>query len=224
VTGAGDCADELEERIRGTLRVAAVDLPDGAVGTLAAFLRMLARWNQAYNLTSVRDPAEMVTRHLGDSLTALPFVAGDRLLDVGAGAGLPGIPLAIALPACRVTLLDSQIKKARFLRQAIAELRLENAEAVHSRVEDYQPVQPFETIICRAFASLADFVAAASPLLAPGGRLVAMKGRLPQAEIDALPAGWQLLQATAVAVPGLVGERHILVLAPVQDQAAGTSP
>jgi len=224
VTGAADPTDDLEQRIGGTLQSFAAELPDGSIPRLAAFLRMLARWNQAYNLTSVRDPAEMVTRHLGDSLTALPFIAGDRLLDIGAGAGLPGIPLAIALPACRVTLLDSQVKKARFLRQAIGELRLANAEVVHSRVEDYQPVQPFETIICRAFASLADFVAAAAPLLAPGGRLVAMKGRLPQAEIDALPAGWQLLQAKPVAVPGLVGERHILVLARAPDQADGTAP
>jgi len=215
VTGA----DDLEERIRRALPPAAAHLPDAAVAVLAAFLRMLARWNQAYNLTSVRDPVAMVTRHVGDSLTALPYVAGDRLLDIGAGAGLPGIPLAIARPACRVTLLDSQIKKARFLRQAVGELKLTNAEVVHGRVEDYRPVQTFDTIICRAFASLADFVAAAGPLLAPGGRLVAMKGRLPGDELAALPSGWRLLHAEPVAVPGLVGERHIIVLAPAAGAA-----
>jgi 16S rRNA (guanine527-N7)-methyltransferase len=209
VTGA----DGLEALVRRALPEAAAGLADAAVAQLAAYLRLLARWNQAYNLTSVRDPADMATRHVGDSLTALPFLAGDRLLDVGAGAGLPGIPLAIASPATRVTLLDSQIKKARFLHQAVAELKLANAEVVHGRVEDYRPVQPFTTIICRAYASLADFVAAAAHVLAPGGRLVAMKGRLPADEMAALPYGWQVLAATPVGAPGLVGERHIVVLA-----------
>jgi 16S rRNA (guanine527-N7)-methyltransferase len=220
VTGA----DGLEDLIRRALPEAAAGLPDAAVAQLASYLRLLARWNQAYNLTSIRDPAGMATRHIGDSLTVLPFLAGDRVLDVGAGAGLPGIPVAVARPAVRVTLLDSQIKKARFLHQAVAELGLGNAEAVHARVEDYRPVQPFTTIICRAFASLAEFVAAASRLLAPGGRLVAMKGRLPADEMAALAPGWQVREATPVAVPGLVGERHIVVLARAVDAMAGSVP
>jgi 16S rRNA (guanine527-N7)-methyltransferase len=215
VTGA----DGLEGLVRRALPEAAAGLSDGAVAQLAAYLRLLARWNQAYNLTSVRDPADMATRHVGDSLTALPFLTGDRLLDVGAGAGLPGIPLAVASPATRVTLLDSQIKKARFLRQAVAELKLGNTEVVHGRVEDFRPVQPFTTVICRAYASLADFVASAGHALAPGGRLVAMKGRLPADELATLPTGWRVLGAMPVGAPGLVGERHIIVLARAADVA-----
>ena len=205
--------DGLEARIRATLPPAAAHLDAAAVATLARYLRLLARWNQAYNLTSVRDPAEMVTRHVADSLAALPFLAGDRLLDVGAGAGLPGIPLAIADPARRVTLLDSQVKKARFLHQAVAELGLANATVVHGRVEAFNPVTAFDTVICRALASLADFVAAAGRLAAPGGRLVAMKGRAPADEVAALPAGWRA-EVTPVVVPGLDAERHIVVLLP----------
>lgn len=217
-------ADGLDGLVRRALPGAAADLTEAAVAQLAAYLRLLARWNQAYNLTSVRDPADMATRHVGDSLTALPFLAGDGLLDIGAGAGLPGIPLAVARPATRVTLLDSQIKKVRFLRQAVAELKLGNVAVVHGRAEDYRPVQPFPTIICRAFASLADFVTAAGHALAPGGRLVAMKGRLPTDEMAALPAGWQVLRATPVAAPGLVGERHIIVLARGSAPGAGGTP
>lgn len=217
-------ADGLEGLVRRALPEVAAGLPDEAVAQLAAYLRLLARWNQAYNLTSVRDPADMATRHVGDSLTALPCLAGDRLLDVGAGAGLPGIPLAIARPATRVTLLDSQIKKARFLRQAVAELKLGNVAVVHGRVEDYRPVQAYPTIICRAFASLADFVTAAGHALAPGGRLVALKGRLPAAEIAGLPAGWALQAATPVAAPGLVGERHLIVLVGAAATPPGAGP
>jgi 16S rRNA (guanine527-N7)-methyltransferase len=203
--------DGLEARIAAALPAAAAGLDAAAVAALARYLRLLARWNRAYNLTSVREPAEMVTRHVADSLVALPFVAGARLLDVGAGAGLPGIPLAIARPATRVTLLDSQVKKARFLHQVVAELPLPNATVVHARVETVNPEPPFDTVTCRAFASLADFVAAAGRLAAPGGRLVALKGRAPGEELAALPAGWRAT-VTPVVVPGLDAERHVVVL------------
>lgn len=182
------------------------------VRSLAGFVALLARWNQAYNLTSVRDPVQMVYRHILDSLAVRPFLQGTAVLDVGCGAGLPGIPLALAEPARRFTLLDAALKKIRFVRQAIAELAIANVTAVQVRLADHAPPQPYDTIICRAFAALGDFAGPCAGLLAPGGRLVAMKGRLPAAELAALPPGWQVREVTRVRVPGLDAERHVVVL------------
>lgn len=179
---------------------------------LAAYLRLLDKWNQAFNLTSIRDPGEMVVRHVLDSLSARPFLQGGRVLDVGCGAGLPGIPLALADPGRSYTLLDSGLKKIRFVRQAIAELKISNADAVQMRVEDYAPMQLFDTVTSRAFASLPDFVAGAGRLVAPGGRLLAMKGRLPADELAALPDGWVAGAVTPVRVPALDAERHMIVV------------
>lgn len=179
---------------------------------LAEFLRLLDKWNQAFNLTSIRDPGEMVVRHVLDSLSARPFLNGERVLDVGSGAGLPGIPLALADPGRNYTLLDSALKKVRFVRQAIGELGISNACAVQTRIEDYAPMQLFDTVTSRAFASLPDFIAGAGRLVAPGGRLLAMKGRLPTDELEALPDGWVIEAATAVQVPGLDAERHMIVI------------
>ncbi len=186
-----------------------------AIATLVDFVQELNRWNQTYNLTAVRDPAEMIPRHLLDSLSALPFVRGERVLDVGCGAGLPGFPLAIALPATRFVLLDSNAKKQRFVEHVIRTLKLDNVESAHTRVEQYHAA-PFDTIICRALTTLTEFIAGAEHLLAPGGRLVAMKGRLPEAEIKALPAGWEATVQQRVTVPGLDGERHIIQLEKIQ--------
>lgn len=207
---------ELEDQLRRLLPT--LDLPgmkppsEPFVTTLADFLRLLAKWNQAYNLTSVRDPHDMVVRHLLDSLVALPFLAGTRILDVGCGAGLPGIPLALAAPDREFTLLDSGIKKIRFVRQAVMELKIPNVRAEHVRLEDYAPMQPFDTIICRAFSSLAEFAAGCGRLLAGGGRLLAMKGRLPADELAALPAPWVVREVAPLRVPGLDAERHMVVL------------
>jgi 16S rRNA (guanine527-N7)-methyltransferase len=194
----------------------ALDAPQ--VAQLLAYLELLARWNRAYNLTAIRDPAEMVTRHLLDSLAVLPWIPGGRLLDAGAGAGLPGIPLAIARPELQVTLLDSAGKKIRFLNHVCRELRLNNATPLQARLEAYQPAAPFDAIVSRAFASLAEFAEAARHLAgnaahtAGGARLLAMKGRHPAAELAALP-GWVRVEAVEeLVVPGLQEQRHLVIM------------
>lgn len=181
---------------------------------LLAYLALLVKWNKAYNLTAIRDPLEMVTKHLLDSLAVLPHLHGTQVLDVGSGAGLPGIPLAIADPAREFTLLDSNGKKTRFLLQAKGELGLSNLSVVHSRLEQYRPGQLFDTVTARAFASLADMTAGTAQLLAPGGSLLAMKGEFPQAELDALPLGFVVREIIALTVPGLEAQRHLVRIAP----------
>lgn len=184
--------------------------PPGLAGALADFLELLARWNQTYNLTAVRVPEEMVTRHLMDSLVVLPFIDGERMLDVGTGAGLPGLVLAMARPGQRFVLLDSSGKKTRFVEHAAARLGLRNVEVVQARVEDYEDEEGFAVVLSRAFASVADYIRLAGHLARPEGRLLAMKGGLPEAELAALPAGWGLQAAHKLSVPGLAGRRHLL--------------
>ena len=181
---------------------------------LAAYLALLERWNRAYNLTAVREPEAMVVRHLLDSLSILPWLEGPRVLDVGSGAGLPGIPLAVARPEYEFCLLDSNGKRTRFLTQATAELRLPNVSIVRSRVEDYQPVTLFNSIVSRAFATLAELVADAGRLCAPTGRLLAMKGVLPDDELARLPSTYQVVGVYPLRVPHLDAERHLVHLAP----------
>lgn len=202
------------------------------VKACADYLRLLAKWNQSWNLTSVRDPLDMVPMHILDSLTARPFLHGERILDVGCGAGLPGIPLALADAAAQAgagaarsfALVDATLKKITFVRQAIAELKLRNAVAEHVRIEDYQPVASFDTVICRAFASLPDFIRGAERLVAPGGQFLAMKGRLPADELAGLPAGWQASAVTPVRIPGVDAERHIIRVVRAEGERAGASP
>ena len=180
---------------------------------LLAFLGLLNKWNRAYNLTAVRDEREMVSRQLLDSLSILPWVTTDHLLDVGAGGGLPGIPLAIALPEKRFTLLDSNGKKTRFLNQWVLELGLNNVEVVHGRAEDCNPPEPFSQISSRAFTALENLVNWCGDLLANEGEFLAMKGQFPDDEVAALPAGWQVKSSHSLDVPGAEGERHLLVVA-----------
>ncbi|NNF52634.1 MAG: 16S rRNA (guanine(527)-N(7))-methyltransferase RsmG [Gammaproteobacteria bacterium] len=187
-------------------------LPAGVTESLLDFLRLLEKWNKTWNLTAVRDPIDMVPRHVLDSLSIRPWLAGTRIADVGSGAGLPGIPLAIAEPGRRFVLIDSAAKRTRFMTQAAATLGLSNVEVVHSRAEDYRPDSGFDTVISRAFASLADFTAAAGHLAKPDGRLLAMKGRYPGDEIAQLPATWQPAKVESLTVPGLAAERHVVVL------------
>ena len=190
-----------------------LDLPGEPRERLLAYLDLLARWNRAYNLTAVRDPREMVPRHLLDSLAVLPYIDPGPLLDVGTGPGLPGLPLALARPGLAVTLLDSNGKKARFCTQAVAELGLSGVQVVHARVEAYRPGAPFPQVITRAFTSLAGFRRAAAHLVAPGGRLLALKGRYPGAELDELAAaGGGAAAVHPLAVPGLQGERHLVII------------
>ena len=201
---------ELRERLEKGLTALELSLLPGQLEQLLDYLALLVKWNRAYNLTAVRDPQQMVTRHLLDSLAVLPHLGPGRMLDVGSGAGLPGIPTAIAEPQRPVVLLDSNGKKTRFLTQAVAELGLENASVVHSRLEQYRPDGLFDVVISRAFASLADMLEGARHLIAPGGRFVAMKGAYPVAELDAVPEGFEILGVEALEVPGLGAERHLV--------------
>jgi len=199
-----------------SLRAGLAQLPDlhleaGQVTRLLAYVDLLDRWNRTYNLTAVRDPAAMITRHLLDSLSILPWICGPRLLDAGTGAGLPGVPLAIARPELDVTLLDSSGKKVRFLNHLQRELGLLNVHPVQARLEEYEPGSGFDTIVSRAFASLAGFVTATRHL-AGGARLLAMKGRFPAAELDELPGWVQLHSVEKLEVPGLQEDRHLVIM------------
>lgn len=185
-------------------------LPRGAQERLLAYLGLLQKWNRVYNLTAVREAPRMVSQHLLDSLAAAPHVAAATILDVGSGAGLPGIPLALALPDSQVTLLDSNHKKAAFLRQAVMELKLVNTEVVCERAEAWKPPAAFAVVISRAFSDLAEFVSLAGRHAAAGGRLVAMKGVHPYEEIAQLPRGWQVLQVIPLKIPGLRVQRHLV--------------
>ena len=192
--------------------LAALALPAPLVEPLLAYLDELLKWNAAYNLTSVREPGAMVTRHLLDSLVLQPHIHGP-LLDVGSGAGLPGIPLAIANPALAVTVLDSNGKKARFLRHAVRTLKLDNVAVVEARAEDYVPAQPFAAITSRAFTSLGDFFRLTDHLLARDGQWLAMKGKLDTQETQDLPAGVGIVDTKQLKVPGLAEARHLVIAA-----------
>ena len=184
---------------------------------LLAYLALMAKWNRTYNLTALREPAQMMSHHLLDSLAAVQAFAGAaNVLDVGAGGGLPGIVLAIwaaeAYPAMRVSMIDTVHKNTAFLTQAKAQLQLSNISVYTARVEALQVDQPFDVITSRAFAELNDFINWSQHLLAPGGRYIAMKGLLPQDEIARLPAGWQVTSTEPLHVPGLDAERHLVFI------------
>ncbi len=202
----------VESQLRAGVAALGLALPDGAEARLLAYLALLDKWNRVYNLTAVRDAGRMVSHHLLDSLAAVPFFKGDRVLDVGSGGGLPGIPLAIARPDLRVTLIDSIAKKTAFLLQAKAELGLANLSVVTSRVEDYRPDARFDVITSRAFSDLREFVLLTGHLLAPGGQWLAMKGLYPNEEIAVLPADVRVSADHALVVPGLEASRHLIVL------------
>ncbi|MES2858352.1 MAG: 16S rRNA (guanine(527)-N(7))-methyltransferase RsmG [Pseudomonadota bacterium] len=178
---------------------------------LLDYLALLARWNQAYNLTAIRDPREMLGKHLLDSLAMHVHLDGiGTLADLGTGPGLPGIPLAIARPQLHVTLVESNGKKARFLREAVRKLHLDNADVAEERIESFNAPATFDAITARALATLPQIIELGGHLLAPHGRLLAMKGVLPEDEIASLPAGWQLLAVHSLQVPGLAAARHLV--------------
>lgn len=188
----------------------AVALPSTVQQSLLAYLALMRKWNKVHNLTAVREPEDMVTLHLLDSLAVLPHISSNRLLDVGSGAGLPGIPLALANPALQVTTLDASHKKTAFMRQAKAELGINNLEVVCQRVERYQPPQPFNLIVSRAFSDLAEFTRLTSHLLASGGCWLAMKGVVPYEELSQLQG--MAHQILPLRIPGLNAQRHLVVL------------
>jgi 16S rRNA (guanine527-N7)-methyltransferase len=186
---------------------------------LLDYVALIEKWNRVHNLTAIREPQKMVSHHLLDSLAVAPHLHAERLLDVGSGAGLPGIPLALANAQMQVTLLDSNHKKAAFLNQAVMELKLKNAEVCGERVESWQTQNKFDVIISRAFSDMGEFVRMTRHLLAPGGTFAAMKGLHPYEEIEKLPPECKVRQVLPLAVPGLEGARH-LVLIGCEEQAA----
>lgn len=194
------------------LDAATISLPDRQKDQLLAYVGMLNKWNKAYNLTSVRDPQEMLVRHILDSIVVAPHLQGTRFIDVGTGPGLPGIPLSIVRPESHFTLLDSLGKRVRFLRQVQHELKLTNIEPVQSRVEDFPAEPPFDGVISRAFASLNDMVSWCHHLPGDAGRFYALKGQLPEDEIALLPAGLAVESIVELKVPHLEGERHLVIV------------
>ncbi len=218
----------LSLALKGGLAAMGLDLSDAQQDKLLAFIALLTKWNRTYNLTAIRDEREMLTHHLLDSLVVVPALGmsalagprsaipgrqspGPHWADVGSGAGLPGIPLAIACQELAVTSIETVEKKATFQRQAMIELGLANFTVENRRVEQL-PAGGFDAVISRAFAELADFVRLAGHLLNPGGRLLAMKGILPEEEIKRLPSGWVLRESLPLRVPGLDAQRHLLVI------------
>ena len=201
------------EVLRAGLNALGIALPETAIHQLLAYVDLLVKWNRTYNLTAIRDGDEMVTQHLLDSLSILPFLQGvQSLADIGSGAGLPGIPLAIARPELAVTLIDSVQKKSAFQQQAKIDLTLTNVSIYSGRIEDCKRHEEFDAATARAFSDLPALAKAAAPLLRPGGRICAMKGVLPQDEMVALPVGWHVVSAPRLQVPGLDAERHLLIL------------
>lgn len=189
-------------------------VPADAQQRMLDYLALVAKWNKAYNLTAVREQEKMLTHHLLDSLAVLPHVRGPRVLDVGTGAGLPGIPLALARPEWQFTLLDSSHKKTTFLRQAIIELKLGNVDIACARVEVWPAPQPFNTVVSRAFSELSEFIVLAGRLCAKDGVMIAMKGVYPHDELAQVPGNFRLRSVVALQVPGLDAERHAALLQP----------
>ncbi|MFC3152695.1 16S rRNA (guanine(527)-N(7))-methyltransferase RsmG [Litoribrevibacter euphylliae] len=207
---------QLLQTLKRGIDTLALDLTDTQVTKLADYIDLLVKWNKAYNLTAIRDPEEMVVKHLLDSLAIIPHIDQSPLLDVGTGPGLPGIPLAITRPELDITLLDSNGKKTRFLTQAKVSLGLDNVTVIHGRVEqavaDQKTDKRFQVVTSRAFASLSDMVTLARETLAEDGRFVAMKGVVPEDEMAELPEWAKVEQIIPLAVPNLQAERHLIVL------------
>ncbi|MGJ0193982.1 16S rRNA (guanine(527)-N(7))-methyltransferase RsmG [Pantoea sp. RRHST58] len=199
-------------KLASLLKAAGISLSDQQKEQLVAYVGLLDKWNKAYNLTSVRDPQQMLVRHILDSIVVAPHLKGERFIDVGTGPGLPGIPLAIVLPQARFTLLDSLGKRVRFLRQVQHELGLSNITPVQSRVEAFPSEPPFDGVISRAFASLQDMVNWCHHLPSAQGQFYALKGVRPDDEIASLPAGFRLVAVEALQVPELDGERHLVII------------
>lgn len=208
----------LQAKLARGLEEAGIELSPDVQQKLLDYLALLQKWNKIHNLTAVRDPQEMVTLHLLDSLSVMSHIQGERLLDVGSGAGLPGIPLAICNPTLQVTVLDSSHKKASFMRQAKAELQIPNLQVVCSRVEAYQPEEAFDTVISRAFSDLAEFVQLTRHLGKPDALWLAMKGVYPFEELAQIKI--EPIRVVPLQVPGLEAQRHLVFLSPDNLKAA----
>ena len=189
-----------------------LSLDSAQVGRLMEYLALLEKWNRTYNLTAIREPSRMVSHHLLDSLSLVPYIKKGPVLDVGTGAGLPGIPLAIARPDVQIIMLDSNSKKTAFVQQVVSELELENARVVNARVESWDPDEQFESIVSRAFSNIRDFAQNSGHLLRKDGELLAMKGLQPDDEMADLPPGFGVRQLLKLVIPGLDGQRHLVVI------------
>lgn len=190
-----------------------LDVDSRKIATFIDYLALFHKWNKAYNLSAIRNPDEMPARHILDSLSVLPYIPAKHIIDVGSGAGLPGIPLAICLPDANFTLLDANGKKARFLFQVVQTLALKNVEIVHNRVETWQPKQLFDGILCRAFSSIQGIVESCGHLLASDGKIFAMKGLIPRDELSQIEKHYIVETIHELNVPGVTGERNLIVLA-----------
>ena len=202
--------DYRQQLTRGAAKLG-VELSESVTDQLLDYHAMLVKWNRAYNLTAVRDPSEMISRHLLDSLSILPHLSGERFIDVGTGPGLPGVVLAICRPDWQIDLLDSNGKKTRFLIQAVSQLGL-SCQVYNCRVESHQPAELYDGVISRAFASLKDMVDGSQHLLAPNGHFFAMKGLYPEDELCELPKPFKVECCHSLQVPGCDGQRHLLLI------------
>lgn len=203
---------KLDAQLHTGLKALPLSVSAADQARMLQFLVLLKKWNRTHNLTAVREPQQMIARHLLDSLAVAPHVRGTRVLDLGTGAGLPGIPLALVHPEMQFTLLDSNAKKIRFVTQAIHELKLANVATAHATAERYTPEQKFDTVIARAVAAIPDMLAISRHLLAPGGVFLAMKGMFPQEELTGLDVGFKMVESLQLRVPGLDATRHLVVL------------
>lgn len=194
-------------------------LPSAAMDQLASYLDLMVKWNRVYNLTAIQDEARLVSHHVLDSLAVVSHLPDGSIVDVGSGAGLPGIPIAISCPGRAVILLDSNHKKGAFLKQAVAELGLMTAQVVTQRAENYRPAELFKTVISRAFSDLADFVKLAGHLCAADGVLIAMKGLRPDEEMARVPPSWKVEKAVSLEIAQLEASRHLVFMSPLSASA-----
>ncbi|MDE2429417.1 MAG: 16S rRNA (guanine(527)-N(7))-methyltransferase RsmG [Burkholderiales bacterium] len=209
---------ELTDMLKSGIQELHLDISDAQIGKMIAYLSLLSKWNSVYNLTSIRDPKEMVKQHLLDSLSAAPaFKHAKNVLDVGAGGGLPGMMLAITYPAIKISMIDTVSKKTAFLTQAKTELGLKNVTVYTGRVEALQVKEKFDVITSRAFSELCNFINWSGHLLADNGQFIAMKGISPSQEIERLPAGWHVESIQPLCVPGLHAERHLVFIKKISD-------
>jgi len=205
---------KTEDQLGDGLAELGLQLSGQMQGRLLQYIALLTKWNRTYNLTAIREPSRLVSHHLLDSLAVLPHLNGVSVVDIGSGAGLPGIPLAIAQPQTRVALLDSNHKKGAFLRQAVLELKLDNVEVVTARAEQWRPARLFDVVISRAFSDLPGFVEAAAHLCAPNGVLAAMKGIYPDEELAQLGSSARVVRVVELRVPRVQAARHLALLQP----------
>ena len=200
-----------EQLIKGAQQLG-LELTEVQQDALLHYQELMLKWNRVYNLTAITDPQQMVTHHLLDSLAVLPYLQGERIIDVGTGGGLPGIVLAIMCPERQFVLLDSNSKKTRFVTQAMIELKLKNIKVQHSRVEQYRPEQLFDTVVSRAFASIQDMLHWCAHLRDKDGIFLAMKGVSPEDELAQMPESFHVIKQYQLHVPGLDAERHVVLI------------